>query len=197
MMHGFELFFDCDNKHPELTNTNWVLTNWVDYMDPNAMTTMLGDTIFNIEEEEYWEACQHALKNPYEARTDDESDEGREVPSDDNEGSGGKDDNSGNRISDDNGDSDDGNDKSNDSDSEKSSNEDYDSQDNDNDKGEHPNYIEDEDAGAFNEDNFDDDVDYYDGDIKDDAEAKDGDTEDDAEVEGEDYDEYPYRRPSD
>ena len=57
MVHGFELFFDCDNKHPKLTNTNWVLTDWVDYMDLNAMTTMLGDTIFNIEEEEYWEAC--------------------------------------------------------------------------------------------------------------------------------------------
>ena len=33
------------------------------------MTTLLGDAICNIEEEECWEACQHALKSPYEART--------------------------------------------------------------------------------------------------------------------------------
>ena len=56
---GFQLFFDCDNKLPELKkeNTNWVPTDWADYMDPDAMTTLLGDAIFNIEEEEYWEAC--------------------------------------------------------------------------------------------------------------------------------------------
>ena len=84
----------------------------------------------NIEEEEYWEACQHALKNPYEARTDDENNEGGEAPSDDDEGSGSKDDNSGDSNSDDGGDSD-GRDNSNgDSDSERSNSEDYDSQDN-------------------------------------------------------------------
>ena len=91
------------------------------------MTTLLGDTIFNIEKEEYWEACQHALKNPYEARTDDESDEGGEALSDDDKGSGSEDDNSGDSINDDSGDSDGGDNKSNDSDSEKSSREDYDS----------------------------------------------------------------------
>ena len=58
-MPGFQLFFDCDNKLLELKeeNTNWVPTDWADYMDPDAMITLLGDAIFNIEEEEYWEAC--------------------------------------------------------------------------------------------------------------------------------------------
>ena len=31
----------------------WLSFNWADYLDPNAMTTLLGDAIFNIEEEEY------------------------------------------------------------------------------------------------------------------------------------------------
>ena len=44
-------------------------------MDLDAMTILLGDAIFNIKEEEYCEACQHALKNPYEVRTNDENDE--------------------------------------------------------------------------------------------------------------------------
>ena len=52
------------------------------------MTTLLGDAIFNIEVEEYWEAYQHTLKNPYEVRTDDENDGKGESPSDDNKGSG-------------------------------------------------------------------------------------------------------------
>ena len=97
MVPGFQLLFDCNNKVPKLKkeDTNWVPTNWADYMDPDVMTTLLGDAICNIEEEEYWEACQHALKNPYEARTDDENNEGGEAPSDDDEGSGSKDDNSG------------------------------------------------------------------------------------------------------
>ena len=69
--------------------------------------------------------------------------------------------------------------------------------------------------GSFCEDHFDDDVDYYDGDIKDDAEAEGGDIEDDVEAENEDvgddakvededaeakrddYNEYPYERPLD
>ena len=51
-------------------------------MDLDAMITLLGDAICNIEEEEeYWEACQHALKSPYEARTSDEDEEGGEAPS--------------------------------------------------------------------------------------------------------------------
>ena len=57
-------------------------------MDPDAMTTLLGDAIFNIEGEEYWEAYQHTLKNPYKVRTDDENDGKGESPSDDNKGSG-------------------------------------------------------------------------------------------------------------
>ena len=71
MMPGFELLFDCNNELPELKkeDTAWVPTDWANYMDPNAMTTLLGDAICNIEEEECWEACQHALKSPYEART--------------------------------------------------------------------------------------------------------------------------------
>ena len=44
---------------------DWVPTDWADYMDPDAMTTLLGDATFNIEEEEYWEACQNALNNNY------------------------------------------------------------------------------------------------------------------------------------
>ena len=45
-------------------------------MDPDAMTMLLRDAIYNIEEEEYWEVFQHALKSPYEARTNDEDEEG-------------------------------------------------------------------------------------------------------------------------
>ena len=66
IMLGFELLFDCNNKLLELKkeDTTWVPTDWADYMDLDAMTTLLGDAICNIEEEEYWEACQHALKSP-------------------------------------------------------------------------------------------------------------------------------------
>ena len=55
MVPGFKLLFDCSNKLLELKkeDTNWVPTNWVDNMDPDAMTTLLGDAIYNIEEEEY------------------------------------------------------------------------------------------------------------------------------------------------
>ena len=46
-------------------------------MDPDAMTTLLGDHIYNIEEEEeYWEACQHTLESPYELRANDKDEEG-------------------------------------------------------------------------------------------------------------------------
>ncbi|KAL0010891.1 hypothetical protein SO802_005999 [Lithocarpus litseifolius] len=144
-------------------------------MDLNAMTTLLGDAILNVKEEEYYEACQHTLKSPYEARTDDKNDEGGGAPSDDDEGTSSEDDNSGDSNSDDSEDSDDGDNSSDESDSEGSKSEDYDSRDN-----------EDEDAGAFYEDNSYDDVDYYEGDIDDDVEAISGD-----------YDEYLYRRPLD
>ncbi|KAL0001386.1 hypothetical protein SO802_015167 [Lithocarpus litseifolius] len=133
MIPGFELLFDCNNKLPKLKkeDANWVPTDWADYMDPDAMTTFLGDAICNIEEEEYWEACQHVLKSPYEVRISDE--EGVEAPSDDDE--------------------------------------DYDSQYNAIDWGEPPSDREDEDEGLYYED-YDNDVDYYDGDIEDDANAK-------------------------
>ena len=63
-------------------------------MDPNAMTTLLGDPICNIEEEEYWEACQHTLKGPYELRASDGDEEGGTAPSDDEDGSEDKSDSS-------------------------------------------------------------------------------------------------------
>ena len=52
MVSGFELFLDCDNKLPKVKerDTDWVPTDWVDYMDLDAMTTLLADVIFNIEE---------------------------------------------------------------------------------------------------------------------------------------------------
>ena len=192
MVPRFELFFDCDNKIPELKKevASWVPTDWADYMDPDAMTTLLRDTIYNIEEEEYWEACQHALKSPYEARTDDEDEEEGEAPSDDDKDSDNKSDNSSDNSSSDNGDSGDNN--SSDSDSDNSSGEDYDSQDSDNDRGEPPSDIKDEDVGSFYEDHY-----YYDGDIEDDVEIEDEDIENDVEAEGIDYNEYPYGRPLD
>ena len=42
------------------------------------MTILLGDPICNIEEEEYWEACQHTLKSPYELKANDEDEEGEQ-----------------------------------------------------------------------------------------------------------------------
>ena len=126
------------------------------------------------------------MKNPYEARMDDENDEEGDAPSDDDEGSGSEDDNNGDNNSDDSGNSDSRDNSSNHSDSKRSSSEDYDSQDSGNDKGEPPSDREDEDAVSFYEDHFDDDVDYYNEGIEDDAKAK-----------GEDYDEYHYGRPLD
>ena len=122
------------------------------------MTTLLGDAICNIEEEECQEACQHALKNPYEARTSDEDEEGGEAPSDDDEGS--------NNKSEDEAPSDDGDgedDSNNDSKSKNS--DDYDSQYSGNNQYELPSDREDEDVGLFY-------VDYYDGDIEDDAKVE-------------------------
>ena len=55
-------------------------------MDPNAMTTLLGDAICNVENEEYWEASQHALKSLYELKAHNEDKEGGVAPSDDDEG---------------------------------------------------------------------------------------------------------------
>ena len=44
MVPGFELLFYCNNKLPEpkKEDTNWIPTDWANYMDPNAMTTLLG-----------------------------------------------------------------------------------------------------------------------------------------------------------
>ena len=126
MVLGFELLFYCNNKLPKLKkeDTNWALTDWVDYMDPNAMNTLLRDAICNIEEEKYWEAYQHALKSLYEAKTSDEEEERGETPSDDDdEGSNNKSDSSSDNSSNDSGDS---KDDSN-SDSESNKSEDYDS----------------------------------------------------------------------
>ena len=62
MVPGFEILHDCNNKVSELKkeDTTWVPNDRAGYMDPDAMTTLLGDPICNIEEEDYWEACQHA-----------------------------------------------------------------------------------------------------------------------------------------
>ena len=73
-------------------------------MDLDALTTLLGDAIYNIEEEEYWEASQHALKSPYEVRINDEDKERGKAPSNDDEGSN-KSDSSSNNNSSDHGDS--------------------------------------------------------------------------------------------
>ena len=64
MVPGFEILLDCHNNALELKkeDTVWVSTNCANHMDPDAMTTLLRDHIYNIEEEEYWEACQHTLK---------------------------------------------------------------------------------------------------------------------------------------
>ena len=121
MLPGFEILLDCKNKVPELKkkDTTWVPTDWINYMDLDAMTTLLRDAICNIKEEQYWEACQHALKSLYELRANDEEEEGGAAPSNDDERSDAKSDSSS-----DSGHSDD--DSNNDRESNNS--EDYDSQ---------------------------------------------------------------------
>ena len=214
MVPGFKLLFDCNNKLPKMKkeDINWALTDWVDYMDPDAMNMLLRDAICNIEEEEYQEACQHALKSLYEVRTSDEDEEGGEAPSDDDEGSNDKSDSSSDSSSSDDGDS---KDDSN-SDSESNNSEDYDSQYNGDDWGAALSDREDNDEGPFYEDHYDDDIDYYDGDIEDDAEVEPINIESGLECEeygqenvlevareevkeanNMDYDDYPYSHPSD
>jgi len=150
------------------------------------------------------------LKSPYKARTSDE--ERGEAPSDDDEGSNSKSDSSNDSSSSDDGD---GEDDSN-SMSESNNSEDYDNQYSGNDWGKPPSDRDDEDVGLFYKDHFDDDIDYYDGDIEDDAKIEcinmKSDTEseeyelenmlDEAEVDNEeaddiDYDDYPYKQPLD
>ena len=69
---------------------DWILTDWADYMDLYAMTTLLGDAIFNVEEEEYLEDYQHALNGPSEEGNEEENEdnEEREAHDDDNEDEG-------------------------------------------------------------------------------------------------------------
>lgn len=213
MVPEFELLFDCNNRLPEpkKEDTNWIPIDQADYMDPDAMTTLLGDAICNIEEKEYWKACQHALKSLYEARTSDEDEEGGEASSDSDEGSNNESDNSSDSNSSDNGD---GEDDSN-SDSESNNSGDYDSQYSGNNQDEPPSDKEDEDVRLFYKDCSDDDVDYYDKDIEDDVEAEPIDMENGIESEeyklenvlevveevvganNKHYDDYLYRHPSD
>lgn len=47
-------------------------------MDPYAITTLLGDAIFNIEEEEYLEVYQYALNGPNEEGIEDEDEDNEE-----------------------------------------------------------------------------------------------------------------------
>ena len=126
MVLEFEILLDCNNKVLELKKEyiTWVPTNWADYMDPDAMTTLFGDAIYNIEEEKYQEACQHALKSPYELKANDKDEEGGAASSDDDQGSDAKSDSSSDSSSSDSRHSD--NDSNNDSES--NNNEDYDSQ---------------------------------------------------------------------
>ncbi|XP_030936473.1 uncharacterized protein LOC115961677 [Quercus lobata] len=208
MVPGSELLFDCNNKLSEMKNedTNWIPTDWADYMDPDAMTTLLGDAICNIEEEEYWETCQHALKSPYEARISDEDEKGGEAPSDDDESSNNKSDSNSSSS---------GNDEDN-SDSESDSSEDYDNQYSGNDWGKPPSDREDKDEGPFYEDDSNNDVDYYDGDTEDGAKVEpigiEGGTKSEEfelenvldvvgdevkEADNIDYDDYPFGQPLD
>ena len=46
MVPDFKILFDCNNKVLELKeeDTTWFPTNWVDYMDPNAMMEIIFAT---------------------------------------------------------------------------------------------------------------------------------------------------------
>ena len=135
-------------------------------MDLDSMTTLFGDHICNIEEEEYWQACQHTLKSMYELRANDGDGEGGTTLIDDDDGSEDKSDSSSDSRSNDSGhDDDDSNTNSDDNNSRS-----YDNLYSGDDWGEPPSDGEDEDADLFYEES-DDDVDYYDQDIEDDAEA--------------------------
>ncbi|KAL0008519.1 hypothetical protein SO802_010021 [Lithocarpus litseifolius] len=208
MVLGLEILLDCNNKdlEPKKEDTTWVPTDWVDYMDPDAMTTLLGDAIYNIEEEEYCEACQHALKSSYELRANNEDEEGGAAHSDDEDGSNDKSD----RTSDSNNSDSGHDDDESGTDNENNSSRDYDIPYSGDDWGERPSDREDEDAKLFYEEYG---VDYYDEDIEDDAEAnrwKDTDSdqyklinvlenarEENAQANQVYHDEYPYGNLSD
>ncbi|KAK9988583.1 hypothetical protein SO802_028822 [Lithocarpus litseifolius] len=167
MVPSFKILLDCYDKVPELKkeDTTWVSTDWADYMDPGTMTTLLGDHIYNIEEEEYWKACQHTLKNPYELRTYNEDEEEGAAPNDDEDGSEDKGDSSSDNSSCDSGHDDD----ENCTNIHNSGNRSYDSLYSGDDWGEPPSDGEDKDEDLFYEE-YDSDVDYNDQDIEDDAE---------------------------
>ena len=168
MVLGFEILLDCNNKVLELKkeDTTWVPIDWADYMDPDAMTTLLRDPICNIEEEEYWEACQHALKSLYKLRASDKDEEMGAAPNDDEDGSEDKSDSRSNSSSNDSGPDDDDSNIDSDDNSSRS----YDSLFSGDDWGEPLSDKEDEDVNPFYEE-YDSDVDYYDEDIEDDVEA--------------------------
>ncbi|KAL0015139.1 hypothetical protein SO802_002208 [Lithocarpus litseifolius] len=129
-------------------------------------STLNGKFVKTRDSQCYWGFPESS----YEERTSDEDEEGGKAPSDDDEGSDAKSDSSSDNSSSDSGH---GDDDSN-SDSESNNSEYYDSQYSGNDWGEPPSDREDEDEGLYYRD-YDDDVDYYDGDIKDnvdDAEAE-------------------------
>ena len=128
------------------------------------MTTLLGDPICNIEEEEYWKAYQHTLKSPYELRISNGDKERGEAPSDDEDGSKDKSDSSSDGNSSDSGYDDDDNSTNSDDNNSRS----YNSQYNGDDWDEPPCDREDKDAYLFYEE-YDSDVDYYDHNIEDDA----------------------------
>ncbi|KAK4597078.1 hypothetical protein RGQ29_014899 [Quercus rubra] len=166
-------------------------------------STLNGKFVKTRDSQHYW--------SPYEARTSDEDEEGGEAPSDSDEGNNSKSDSSSDSSSSDDGDSED----DSNSDSESDNSEGYDSQYSDNDWGEPPSDRKDEDVGPFYEDYFNDNIDYYDKNVKDDAKAEPIDMENGTESEeyelenvleavvdeaeeanNIDYDDYPYGRPS-
>ena len=150
MVPGFEILLDCYDKVLELKkeDTTWVPTNWANYMDPNAMTTFLGDYICNIEDEEYWEASQYALKSSYELRAHNEDEKGEATPIDDEDESDDKSDSSSDSNSSNNSGHDDDDSSTNSVDS---SNRSYDSLYSGDDWGKPPSDREDEDADLFYE----------------------------------------------
>ena len=129
------------------------------------MTTLLGDHIYNIEEEEYWEAYQHTLKCPYKLTANDEDEEGGAASSDDEDEDDDKSDSSSDSSS-----SDGGHDNDDSSTNSVDNNKSYDSPYSGDDWGEPPSDREDEDADLFYEE-YDSDMDHYNEDIEDDAEA--------------------------
>ena len=124
-------------------------------MDLDAMTTLFGDHICNIKEEEYWQACQHTLKSTYELRANDGDGEGGTTLSDDDDGSEDKSNSSSDSRSNDSGHNDDDSNTNSDD-----NNRIYDSLYSGDDWGEPPSDREDEDADLFYKE-YDDDVDYY------------------------------------